>query len=119
MGSCLNPFRNTNVNEWGKRCASGLNCCPLTASVLLELINSAMARMFRTVLICTVDKIDYNAIGKQRVGGGGWLSMLAKIYIMLSRGFLMSAANSIYFPKAIGVEKNLLNMMCNTALECW
>lgn len=31
----------------------------------------------------------------------------------------MSAANSIYFPKAIGAEKNLLNLMCNTALERW
>lgn len=85
MGSCLNPFRNTNVNEWGKRCASGLNCCPLTASVLLELINSAMARMFRTVLICTVDKIDYNAIGKQRVGGGMAQYACQNIYYVVSR----------------------------------
>lgn len=69
--SCLNPFTNTNLNESVKRCVSGLNCCPLAASpVLLELINSAMARMFRIVLICTVDKIDYNAIGKQRLEGG-------------------------------------------------
>lgn len=68
--SCLNPFRNTNLNELGKRCVSGLNCCPLTASpVLLELINSAMARMFRIILICTVDKIDYNAIGKRSLEG--------------------------------------------------
>lgn len=29
----------------------------------------------------------------------------------------MSAANSIYFPKAIGAEKNLLNMMCNMAFR--
>lgn len=51
--------------------------------------------------------------------------MLAKkkknnsIYIYIKKGFLMSATNSIYFPKAIGVEKNPLNTMCNTALECW
>lgn len=31
----------------------------------------------------------------------------------------MSATNSTYFPKAIGVEKNPLSTMCNTALECW
>lgn len=31
----------------------------------------------------------------------------------------MSATNSTYFPKAIGVEKNPLNTMYNMALECW
>lgn len=29
----------------------------------------------------------------------------------------MSATNSTYFPKAIGVEKNPLSTMCNTAFR--
>lgn len=83
--SCLNPFRNTNLNELGKRCVSGLNCCPLTASpVLLELINSAMARMFRIILICTVDKIGYNAIGKRSLEGVAQYAC-QNIYYVVSR----------------------------------
>lgn len=78
--------------------------------------------MFRIVLICTVYKIVRLKCHRQaetREGVAHDACQKKKIIYIYEKGFLMSATNSIYFPKAIGVEKNPFNTTCNTALECW